>query len=157
LTWIKGAHTWKFGGEGRLIFSNGDSNFSRQETIDFGLASNFGVPTVQYLDGAGHTQDLPVTGAGQLINDYLSFLSGIIAFRSETQFFDKSGQRVDNDFRRYRTNEFGFFGQDTWRIRQNLTLNLGLRWEFNQVPYEKDGLLSNLVDQDPSGRTPTGG
>ena len=157
VTWVKGAHTWKFGGEARLIFSNGDSNFSRQETVDFNLGTNFNFPIVRYTDAAGVTRNVPATGAGALVNDYLSFLTGIVAFNSQTQFFDADGQRVDNDFRRYRTTEYGFFGQNTWRIRQNLTLNLGLRWEFNQVPYEKDGLLSNLVDQDPSGPTPAGG
>jgi hypothetical protein len=157
LTWVKGGHTWKFGGEWRSIFSNGASNFSRQETIDFTLGSSFAFPIVRYVDGGGVTRNVPTTGAGGLINDYLSYLSGIVAFQSQTQFFNGSGERVDNDFRRYRTNEYGFFAQDTWRIRPNLTLNLGLRYEFNQVPYEKDGLLSNLVDQDASGPTPAGG
>ncbi len=157
LTWVKGAHTWKFGGELRSIFSNSASNFSRQETVDFTLSTTFDFPIVQYNDGAGVTRDLPTTGAGGLINDYLSFLSGIVATQNQTQFFDRRGSRVDNDFRRYRTTEYGFFGQDTWRIRQNLTLNLGLRYEFNQVPFEKDGLLSNLVAQDASGPTPAGG
>lgn len=157
LTWVKGSQTWKFGGEIRPIFSNGDSNFSRQESVDFGLGSNFNFPIVRYVDGAGVTRNVPATGAGGLINDYLSFLSGIVAVQTQTQFFDGSSQRVDNDFRRYRTTEYGLFAQNTWRVRQNLTLNLGLRYEFNQVPYEKDGLLSNLVDQDPSGPTPVGG
>jgi len=157
LTWVKGGHTWKFGGEIRPIFSNGDSNFSRQETVDFTLSSSFDIPVVVYTDGSGALQDLPTTGAGGLINDYLDFLSGVVAFQAQTQFFNGAGQRVDNDFRRYRTTEYGLFAQDTWRVRQNLTLNLGLRWEFNQVPYEKDGLLANLIDQDPSGPTPVGG
>ncbi|HEY8563535.1 MAG TPA: TonB-dependent receptor [Pyrinomonadaceae bacterium] len=157
LTWVRGSHTWKFGGEIRPIFSNGDSNFGRQETIDFTLGSTFDFPVVVYEDANGETQDLPTTGAGGLINDYLAFLSGVVAFQSQTQFFNGAGERVDNDFRRYRTTEFGLFAQDTWRVRQNLTLNLGLRWEFNRVPYEKDGLLANLVDQDPSGPTPAGG
>jgi hypothetical protein len=157
LTWVKGAHALKFGGEARVIFSNGDSNFSRQETINFGLGSNFNFPIVRYQDANGVTRNVPATGAGGLINDYLSFLSGIIAFRGQTQFYNAEGERVDSDFRRYRTTEYGLFAQDTWRIRQNLTLNFGLRWEFNRVPYEKDGLLSNLVDQDPSGPTPEGG
>ncbi|HEY0457991.1 MAG TPA: carboxypeptidase regulatory-like domain-containing protein [Pyrinomonadaceae bacterium] len=157
LTWVSGAHTWKFGGEMRNIFSNGDSNFSRQETVDFTLSSTFDIPVALYEDANGELQDVPTTGAGGLINDYLDFLSGVVAFQSQTQFFNSAGTRVDNDFRRYRTTEYGLFAQDTWRIRRNLTLNLGLRWEFNQVPYEKDGLLSNLVDQDPSGVTPEGG
>jgi hypothetical protein len=29
---------------------------------------------------------------------------------------------------------YGFFGQDDWRIRKNLTLNLGLRWDFQTPP-----------------------
>ncbi|MBS1797984.1 MAG: TonB-dependent receptor [Acidobacteria bacterium] len=157
LTWVSGPHTWKFGGELRSIFSNSQSNFSRQETVDFGLGTNFAFPIVRYTDAGGVTRNVPTTGAGGAINDYLSFLSGIVAFQSETQFYDRRGARVDNDLRRYRTTEYGFFGQDTWRIRPNLTLNLGLRYEFNQVPYEKDGLLSNLVDQDASGPTPAGG
>jgi hypothetical protein len=157
LTWVKGGHTMKFGGEIRPIFSNGDSNFSRQETIDFTLGSTFNFPIVRYRDANNVARSVPATGAGGLINDYLSFLSGIVAFQSQTQFFNGSGERVDNDFRRYRTVESGVFGQDTWRIHQNLTLNFGLRWEFNQVPYEKNGLLANLVDQDPSGPTPAGG
>lgn len=157
LTWIKGNHTVKFGGEARFIYSNTQSNFSRQEAIDTRLSSVFGVPIARYRDANNVTRNIPTTGAGLLINDYLSFLSGIVASQSQTQFFDLGGQREDNDFRRYRTREHGFFAQDTWRIRPDLTLNFGLRWEFNQVPFEKSGLMSNLVDQDASGPTPAGG
>ncbi|HVX56865.1 MAG TPA: TonB-dependent receptor, partial [Candidatus Saccharimonadales bacterium] len=36
-------------------------------------------------------------------------------------------------------NLFGAFGQDQWRVRPNLTLTLGLRWDPNLAPASKDG------------------
>ena len=163
LTWVKGNHILKFGGEGRLVYSNGESNFSRAESLDLSITPTFGPGAGLAVDAAGNPLGYdPVNGvqaipAGEVISNYLSFLTGFVASQSQVQFFDKTGQRVTNDYRRYRTNEYGFFVQDAWRVRPNLTINLGLRYEYNTVPYEKNGLLSNLVDQDPSLATPAGG
>ncbi len=41
---------------------------------------------------------------------------------------------------------FGVYAQDQWQVRDGLTLNLGLRYEFSTDPVEKFGLLSNLAD-----------
>ncbi len=32
------------------------------------------------------------------------------------------------------TNDFGFFAQDDWRLHRRLTLNMGLRYEYEQLP-----------------------
>jgi Carboxypeptidase regulatory-like domain/TonB dependent receptor len=46
------------------------------------------------------------------------------------------------DFRKdTRSNLYGFFVQDNWKIRSNLTLTLGLRWEYNGPISEKKGNL----------------
>jgi hypothetical protein len=49
-----------------------------------------------------------------------------------------------------RDNVFDFYAQDDWRARSNLTLNLGVRYEFFAPYSEKFNRLS-MVDTNPSG------
>jgi carboxypeptidase family protein len=48
-------------------------------------------------------------------------------------FFEGSANAVDA-----RTTQLSLFGQDAWKLRSNLTLTYGLRWELN-TPYEDAG------------------
>jgi hypothetical protein len=44
----------------------------------------------------------------------------------------------------YRSTTYGFYAQDDWKVRKNLTLNLGLRWDFSGNPTEANGDMTNL-------------
>jgi hypothetical protein len=45
----------------------------------------------------------------------------------------------------YRTTNFGFYGQDDWKVKPNLSINVGLRWDFNTSPNEISGRTSNII------------
>lgn len=72
------------------------------------------------------------------INTFSDFLQG----RSR----DFSGLAPgENDTRRHHTQWlFGFYAQDDWRPANDLTLNLGLRYEFVTTPREVDGKVTNV-------------
>ncbi len=153
LSMTKGEHSLKFGFEHRRVYTNGASNFGRAENLNFNLPTVFGFPLL--TDAGGN--DLSLAGAQGTVQNFASFLYGLVAQQGQSQYFNKNGVRTDADYRGFRTRELDFFFQDTWRVRPNFTLNYGMRYEFKGVPFEVNGQLSTLVDQDPSSFTPTGG
>jgi outer membrane receptor protein involved in Fe transport len=56
----------------------------------------------------------------------------------------RTGQIATN-VRNFRYNEYGVFFQDDWKVRSNLTINAGLRYEWFGRPTETSGLLTNLI------------
>jgi Carboxypeptidase regulatory-like domain/TonB dependent receptor-like, beta-barrel len=52
---------------------------------------------------------------------------------------------VGNPVRHYRYWEYAAFVQDDWRIRPRVTLNLGLRWEYQTPLSERDNLIANFI------------
>lgn len=49
-----------------------------------------------------------------------------------------------------------FFAHDDWRVSNNLSLSVGLRYEFVTVPEEKDGKVAGLLSLDDLNRVATG-
>jgi hypothetical protein len=75
---------------------------------------------------------------------------GIIVFPNVSRFlqgrpvFQQALSPGSNWVRSYRNETYGFYFQDDWRATSRLTLNLGLRYEFNTVPRELRGREESL-------------
>jgi hypothetical protein len=66
------------------------------------------------------------------------FIAGNVAF-----FLGTSATSPDSN-RGYRQTNLGMFFQDEFRLSANLTLNMGLRYEYNSSPSEQHGRLANI-------------
>jgi outer membrane receptor protein involved in Fe transport len=102
LSYIRGKHSFKFGGEFRRFYNN---NFN------------------------GDTGTLTFNS----VTDFAAGLANAFAISP------------GNLPSRIATGEMGFFGQDSWKVSQRLTLELGLRYDWNQTPTEALGRFSNLI------------
>jgi hypothetical protein len=58
--------------------------------------------------------------------------------------------------RRWRQNLIGLYAQDDWSARRNLTINLGVRYEFFTTPHELDGREASMPNLQASNTTQGG-
>ena len=83
--------------------------------------------------------------------------NGTFSFGTLSDFLTNNPQRFSLAFqntlsaRGIRETLMGFYVQDDWRARPNLTLNIGLRWEMATVMTEVQGKITNLINMtDPT-------
>jgi outer membrane receptor protein involved in Fe transport len=127
------------------------------------MAGDFRLPRNDYLTNWQFGDTLFLTkGAhaarfgvqGQLLQFHQNTTSqqgGIVTFPNLAAFLQGQPSNVDfavpgliDPIRDYKQWLFGFFAQDDVRVRPNVTMNLGLRYEFITTPTEVNGKLSNL-------------
>ncbi len=129
LSIFRGRHSLKVGGEIRLARNIDDLNSFMSGQFTFGLQ-----PT-QNPASAGNTG-----------NSLASMLLG----------FPTSGNVLDSDLLDRRAKYFALFLQDDWKISQNLTLNLGLRWEAHTPKFDANNRMNGFdaTTINPVSRTP---
>jgi hypothetical protein len=145
-TWNKGAHTITAGANIRFIRNGRDSyansfpsyGFSRNTLGGLGGDANVAVTDyVQSLLGASVTlnnQKAVVLGLGDLL--------GIVNRYSANYQYAKTGSLIpfgNATTRQYAMNEYEGFIGDSWRVKKNLTLTLGLRYSNATAPWETNG------------------
>jgi hypothetical protein len=134
ISWVRGAHTFKFGFDFRNIGERGPDNFSSRRQV---LTNTFVNTGFSLLTG--------VNNSSIALEDAASALYGFAWEDTNAEFFNKSATRVGSDDKRFRQHEYDWYGQDTWKLRRNLTLTLGLRYQLDGVPYEQSANFSNLL------------
>ncbi|MGD0269722.1 MAG: carboxypeptidase regulatory-like domain-containing protein [Candidatus Sulfotelmatobacter sp.] len=110
LTWVKGNHTYKFGVDIRRM------RFDQFYYFDLNGEFTF--------DNSGPNAIVPGDG-----DAYAEFLLGLA-----DGYTQGSGQRED-----IRSTAVYPFAQDSWKIKPNITLNYGLRWEYSPPPIDISG------------------
>lgn len=153
LTWVKGRHTVKFGGDVRLIYENGFNAFGTRPSVSFDAFTTFNAPIVNLNPNRPCDPNTGANCGGTQIQNMASGLLGLVDIISQSQYFDQSGTRQPADFRDFRWHEYDVFAQDSWKLLPNLTIDFGMRYQYNSVPWESNNNLSALF-ADPAGTAP---
>ena len=164
LSWTKGKHAFKFGGESRrnsvTIWDNGEG-LQRQSDGD----SDVPRPTRSSLRSQASPATRRTCRASPpfwLARRQQATFSPCgncsvsspdrLATSHKTSYLNSSQDLKWSDIksspsrqRTTRQNEYSFFAKDDWKIRRNLTLNLGVRWDYYGVPWEANGMTAGLV------------
>jgi hypothetical protein len=149
LSWVRGKHAFKWGGEYRSGYSNGWASPTAPIPQGQGGAGLNATQAFQNTTNFTNMVSTNQTLAAQL----LYFLSGSANNVQQYYFLQNSQDltkwenylTVDHKIIDTRQNEFALFFKDDWKVRPSLTLNLGLRYEYYGVPFENHGLATAPV------------
>ena len=127
LVWNHGKHTWRGGGDFRRIELNNEADSNPRGSFIF-----TGENTAAFVNG----QAVPNTGY-----DFADFLLGL---PQQTSLETALNPLTTNSYH-FRGNSWDAYAQDEWKLRRNLTLNLGVRWEYVSPFTEVNNRIANLI------------
>jgi hypothetical protein len=125
-TWVKGAHTFKFGAELYLeqAYTGSYSGVTLDAVTSSGIPASTAEPFTPTFSFNGYNQGFGLA----------SFLLGDYASTTQTP----------NEFYREGSQQWGLFVQDSWKVRRNLTVTYGVRWDYATPERETYGRLGQF-------------
>ena len=135
LTWNKGNHTFNFGFDFTRVNLFSQSFNRVVQSYAFGVDSTLDTNLFNLFNSTTNFPGSSAALRNQAAALYAT-LTGRITTVSGNAYTSESGKyKYLGDFiQRMHMSEYGYYGQDTWRIRPNITLTLGLRNEA-LLPY----------------------
>lgn len=137
LTWVHGKHTYKAGAE---VYLEQDltGNFAG---VTMAVGANAGSPT--YCVATSTCEPFIPTNSFNNYTEgfgYASFLLGDYTSSTQTpQENYREGQQV-----------WGLYAQDSWKATRKLTVDYGLRWDYDTPEMEQYGRLGQLAENIPN-------
>lgn len=146
LSWIKGKHTLNFGGDVSSIdtfLSQTPGFVGVVPNVAYGQDTSDPIENIFCVGAAPCGPFTSATNAAQADTLY-RVLTGRITSISYAASLNEAGTAYvrDRNVQRFRQREIGFYGQDSWRLRSNLTLNFGLRLETVYAPISRNSALT---------------
>ena len=148
VSWTKGTHTFQFGGNIGIVRN---PRVSLEHSFSVGKgATNWMSPTGfantggSYLDPANIGKPEP---ASSFAYDYPALgLLGMVSDIVANYNYDKQGNPLLKGApvkRNYGLERYEFYGQDSWRLKPNLTITYGVRWSLFPPPWEVNGFQAS--------------
>jgi hypothetical protein len=149
LSWTVRRHAFKGGMEWRRTESNGFNDSNNTPVATFGAGSNgalldstpanggfTGLSTNNANLAKGFLYDL--TGQLSVVNEAFGVLNATDGRLLPTP-------QVPNNRHWNYQNEMSAYFKDDWKFRPDLTVNLGIHWEWYGQPYEHNGLAARVI------------